>query len=120
MASTCSGWIAGTIKIFLTFHLVTLTWIFFRAPDFTNALLYFKGILAFNGLLDISGSVIFAGAIMFALDIAQTRGSSHTWLTDDNNIGIFRYAVIIILLLSVITAAIAHMETVTPFLYFQF
>lgn len=115
-----AGWASDALKIFLTFHIVTFTWIFFRAPDFNNALLYFKGLLHFNGLLDLSIPVFFAGTIMLALDVAQTWKSSHTWLTDRGQLGLLRYAVIMIMLLSILAASIAHMETVTPFLYFQF
>ena len=36
------------LKILFFFHLVCLTWIFFRSPDLTSALAYLKGILNFS------------------------------------------------------------------------
>ena len=57
---------------------------------------------------------------MIALDIAQTWSRSHTWLTDRQEIRIVRYSVAQLLLVSVLTASIAHIQTITPFIYFQF
>jgi alginate O-acetyltransferase complex protein AlgI len=118
--NSIGGWIVDFIKIFLTFHLVALTWVFFRAPDFHNALLYFKGLTYFNQLSDLSIPVLFAGVIMLTLDGVQTWSCSHTWLTDRREFGIVRYTVAQLMFFSVITAAIAHIKTVTPFIYFQF
>ena len=118
--NSVAGWTVNIIKVFLTFHLVTLTWIFFRAPDFQNSLLYFKTLFSMNHIFDLSAAVLFAGGIVFALDFVQTYFNSHTWLTDNKQFGIVRYTVILLMLISVIAASIAHMETVTPFIYFQF
>ena len=118
--SKLSDWPAVAIKIFLTFHLVALTWIFFRAPDFHNALLYFKGLFQLNQIFDLSMPVLFAGALVIFLDLIQTWSGSHTWLTDQRAFSIARYTTAQLMLFSVIIASIAHIETVTPFIYFQF
>jgi len=118
--SKVSGWTGGVIKIFLTFHIVTFTWIFFRAPDFQSALLYFKGLFQLKQLSDLSIPVLFAGAIIIALDVVQTWSGSHTWLTDRRDFGIVRYTVAQLMFVSIIIASIAHIQTVSPFIYFQF
>jgi len=55
-----------------------------------------------------------------ALDIAQAWIGSQTWLTDRPQIRIVRYAVTGLLLISILSASIAHLGTTTPFIYFQF
>lgn len=117
---TLRGRVADIARICFTFHLVALTWILFRAPDFHSALAYLKGMLRLQQLTDISAPVLFAGGLMIALDVAQTRSRSHTWLTDRRKAGALRYAVVQALFVSVLTAAIAHADTITPFIYFQF
>ena len=117
---TFHGWAGDIIKIFLTFHLVALTWVLFRSPDFPSALVYLKGLFRFHQFTDLSAAVLFAGSLMIALDVAQTWSRSHTWLTDRHEIRIVRYSVAQLLLVSVLTASIAHIQTISPFIYFQF
>jgi D-alanyl-lipoteichoic acid acyltransferase DltB (MBOAT superfamily) len=106
--------------IFITFHLVALAWVLFRSQSFEIAVVYFRGLFVFQQLRDISVTVLFAGCLLIALDIAQTLIGSQTWLTDRQKLKVVRYAVVQILLLSVLAAAIAHLGTLTPFIYFQF
>ena len=54
-----------------------------------------------------------------ALDVGQTWIGSQTWLTEFR-LMVARYAIAQILLLSTLAAAIAHLGTMTPFIYFQF
>ena len=115
-----SGWATNFIKIFLTFHLVALTWVFFRTPDLIASLNYFSGLFKFHQFDGVSTAVVFAGVLMLSLDVAQTWSGSHTWLTDRQGIRYLRYSVVQLLFISVLSAAIAHMETITPFIYFQF
>lgn len=117
---TFPGWAGDIVKIFLTFHLVALTWVLFRSPDFTSALIYLKGLFRFHQLTDLSAAVLFAGSLMIVLDVAQTWSRSHTWLTDRQEIRIVRYSIAQLLFVSVLTASIAHIQTITPFIYFQF
>jgi D-alanyl-lipoteichoic acid acyltransferase DltB (MBOAT superfamily) len=117
---TFNGWAGDIIKIFLTFHLVALTWVLFRSPDFPSALVYLKGLFRFHQVTDLSAAVLFAGSLMIALDVAQTWSRSHTWLTDRHEVRIVRYSVAQLLFVSVLTASIAHIQTITPFIYFQF
>jgi alginate O-acetyltransferase complex protein AlgI len=113
-------WAGDIIKIFVTFHLVALTWVFFRSPDLTSALIYLRGLSDFYGFRGLSGTVIFAGFLMFSLDVAQRWSGSHTWLADGWGVRPLRYMVGQLLVVSVLAAAIAHVQTMTPFIYFQF
>jgi D-alanyl-lipoteichoic acid acyltransferase DltB (MBOAT superfamily) len=118
--SVVPGWVVESGKIFLTFHVVGLTWIFFRSSDLGNAFIYFQGLCRLHEFTGLSFNVVFAGCLMMLLDIAQVRVGSHTWLTDRRDMRLIRYAVAQLLFVSVITASIAHIQTVTPFIYFQF
>jgi D-alanyl-lipoteichoic acid acyltransferase DltB (MBOAT superfamily) len=117
---TFTGWTADIVKIFLTFHLVAFTWILFRSPDFPSAVVYLKGLFLFHQFTDLSAAVLFAGSLMIVLDLAQTWSRSHTWLTERQEVKVLRYTVAQFLFVSVLTASIAHIQTITPFIYFQF
>jgi alginate O-acetyltransferase complex protein AlgI len=119
-SQTCRGWIAEIFKIFITFHLVALAWVLFRASSIKSALIYIEGLFRFDQFTGLSPSVLFAGSMLIALDVAQTWANSQTWLTDRPALSVLRYAVTGILIVSVVSAAIAHMGKVTPFIYFQF
>jgi alginate O-acetyltransferase complex protein AlgI len=117
---TVPGWIFDTIKIFLTFHLVAFTWIAFKAQDFQTLLIYIKGIFRFESILNLDLSILFACSLMVILDLSQAWTKIDTWLFDNKTILPLRYALTQILLISIIAAAIAHVNTITPFIYFQF
>ena len=115
-----TGWVFDLLRIVFTFHLVTLTWILFRGQDFMTAIKYLTGILRFQTISDVAAPVIFASGLVLALDIMQVWRGSHTWLTDSLNSRPIRYAVGQLLLIAILAAAVAHVHTVTPFIYFQF
>jgi len=115
-----SGWAPAFIKMFLTFQLVALSWVFFRSSSLESALVYFEGLFRFQQFTGLSAAVLLAGSLMIALDVAQTWFGSHTWLTDRQDLRLVRYTVAQILFISVLSAAIAHVDTLTPFIYFQF
>jgi alginate O-acetyltransferase complex protein AlgI len=117
---TVSGWVTSFVKVFLTFHFVALAWVLFRASSLESALVYFQGLFRFQSLTGFSIPVLFAGGLLIALDLAQTWFGSHTWLTDRQDLSALRYPVAQLLLVSVLAAAIAHVGTITPFIYFQF
>ena len=115
---TALGWLADLGKMFLTFHLVCFTWILFRAEDFGNALEYIVGIGRLEGLGELSPTVLFAAGLLLLLDSVQTWRNSHTWLSVTPRP--LRYGIVHILLISVLAAAVFHVHTITPFIYFQF
>jgi alginate O-acetyltransferase complex protein AlgI len=78
-ASSLSGWVVTPAKILATFHLVAITWIFFRAKDFATALACLAGILRLQGITDLAPAVLFAALLLILLDIVQTWTGDHTW-----------------------------------------
>ena len=117
---TVFGWIVDMMKIFLTFHLVAFTWIAFRAQDFQTILIYIKGIFRFESILNLNFGVLFACGLMVILDIVQAWTKSNTWLLDKQTARPLRYALTQVFLISIMAAAVAHVNTIIPFIYFQF
>lgn len=113
-------WVLDGLKILFTFHVVAFTWIAFKSKDFATLLAYVKGILRFESIFSIDPAVIFACCMVVVLDVMQVWQAKDTWLLDRKIPLPLRYIVTQILLLSAIAAAIAHANTVTPFIYFQF
>lgn len=117
---TFPGWLGNMVKIFFTFHIVALTWVFFKSPNIANALSYMEGLFRFQHMTGLSAAVLFAASLMIALDAVQSWTRSHVWLTDRNGFKVIRYTVTQLLFVSILAAAIAHVGTITPFIYFQF
>jgi D-alanyl-lipoteichoic acid acyltransferase DltB (MBOAT superfamily) len=115
-----SGWVADFVKIFLTFNLVALAWVLFRSSSLESTLVYFERLFGFQQFAGFNASVLFAGSLMISLDVAQIWFRSQTWLTDRHELRALRYTVAQLLLISVLCGAIAHVGTITPFIYFQF
>ena len=102
----------------LTFHLVCITWIFFRAASFANAWDYLVGLSEFTTTLPIGllGTTLFYGAVTSVIDYRCWAGDSE--LPIDSSVpwtvrGVC-YASAIVMLLYVGT------PNVIPFIYFQF
>jgi len=117
---TFSGKAVSLVKMILTFHLVAFAWVLFRSSSLDSALVYFEGLFRFRQFTGFSVSIFFAGSLILGLDVAQTWIGSQTWLTDRRELRPLRYAVAELLLVSVLCAVIAHLGTITPFIYFQF
>jgi alginate O-acetyltransferase complex protein AlgI len=69
--------------ILFTFHLVLLTWVFFRAPDFGVAFEYLKGIVTLRSTAAppaVSSMVSLVGmvAVLLWVDLPQYRSGRHT------------------------------------------
>jgi D-alanyl-lipoteichoic acid acyltransferase DltB (MBOAT superfamily) len=116
--TTLRGWVVDLVKIVITYHLVAMTWIMFRASSFSNAVDYFQGILRFEDVLDISPVVLFASAVLVTLDIIQNRTGDHAWVI--NSPRPLKYVMMQVMLVSCLAAAVYHVNTVVPFIYFQF
>ncbi len=112
--------IGNLFKIIFTFHIVALTWIFFRTQDLMSALIYLKGLIYIQSFSGISTPVIFAGGLILLLDLVQSRSGSHTWLADCHKLWPMRFGAAQLMLMGVLIAAIAHAQTIIPFIYFQF
>ncbi len=65
------------VPAFVTFNLVCLTWIFFRAQDFTQAFEVLRGILTLRGgTYDLDGiaTLLFASIATLTIDVVQRNG----------------------------------------------
>ncbi len=113
-----SGLAAAVSDLFsmvAVFHLVAVTWLFFRVPDMESAWIYLSGMLSFQGgLHPINPGVVFGFAILLALDLLPYRSEDHdfplrwTWT---------RQAAIYT---SMILALLLFGGPDAPFIYFQF
>jgi D-alanyl-lipoteichoic acid acyltransferase DltB (MBOAT superfamily) len=61
----------------LTFHLATIGWIFFRAPDFGVAFAYLAGLAAGTDLGAVGALPFLVGAVILVLDVPQDRSGDH-------------------------------------------
>jgi alginate O-acetyltransferase complex protein AlgI len=98
----------------VTFHLVTLAWIFFRAPNIGAALQYIRGIVRFDDLLAVGALPFVAALAVLALDIPQYVSGRHAvfsrlpwWVQSP------AYA-------AVCLGLILYGGSEVPFIYFQF
>lgn len=105
---------AGTL---ITFHLVAISWVFFRSPDFASAGLFFQGMLAPDSLTVITGKfVAIKCLVLMALFVVIEKWSEvriFLFLRSNKALlaGIFVYGVFFFLL--------GNFEK-SPFIYFQF
>jgi alginate O-acetyltransferase complex protein AlgI len=71
-------WVRRGALTVLTFHLATLGWIFFRAPNFTIAFEYIAGILRLHHLTAVGVVPFVVGLIILLIDIPQDVADDHT------------------------------------------
>ena len=110
--------LANIFKILFTFHLVCLTWIFFRASSFDLAVRYISGIFLNTGSFTLFKPVILAMLILILLDIGQRYSSDYIWL---NEMPLYlRYVLVGIVLVASLLVFGWHYGNPTPFIYFQF
>ncbi len=108
------GWLGRVGAMVLTFHLATLAWIFFRAPNLAAALGYLRGIAQLDHLTAVGPVPIVAALAVLAIDIPQYVSGRHTvfsrmpwWVQSP------AYAAICL-------ALILYGGSEVPFIYFQF
>ena len=108
------AWAGAIARIVVTFHLVTLAWIFFRAPNVAAALEYLRGILRFDHLGAIGPVPLVAGLAVLALDLPQYVSGRHAvfmrlpwWMQSP------AYAALCL-------GLILYGGSEVPFIYFQF
>jgi alginate O-acetyltransferase complex protein AlgI len=105
--------------VLLTFHLVLLTWVFFRAPGLSVAVNYLQGIFAFSGMtvatwLDVLPAILIPWALMLTIDIPQFITGRHVVLTGwPRPVRHLAAATMLFLI-------ILGVGTRAPFIYFQF
>lgn len=104
--------------IFLTFHFVCLTWVFFRSPTFSDALAIFESLGALTlGVNNVAPTVALALAGGFALHLSPDGWYDHLEAT-------YAKAPVLVqgLLLALLVLLLDQVATseVVPFIYFQF
>jgi alginate O-acetyltransferase complex protein AlgI len=114
--------IARIVKIVVTFHLVTLAWIFFRSETFPHAFSYLSGIVEWRvadqlpGLSWLSPSLLLLVGSLFAIDTWQAHRGDHAFMVSWHWVprGL-AYASLILL-----TLTLGNLNENVPFIYFQF
>jgi D-alanyl-lipoteichoic acid acyltransferase DltB (MBOAT superfamily) len=101
----------------LTFHLVLLSWIFFRAPGLSGALTYLQQLFSFSGMGELPAvlpAIIIPWLLILMIDIPQYRTNDHEailrWPTMARDLAVAGMLLLIIL----------GFGTRAPFIYFQF
>jgi len=110
------------IKIFLTFNLVCLTWIFFRAPDLSTSIEIVSRIMTWEGATDaiprrVPGERIYIlVSTLLLIDVWQYKRKDHAFMVSWHWIPrALGYAALIIL-----TLTLGNITDEVPFIYFQF
>jgi len=112
------GYFGDFLRIFLTFHLVCFTWVFFRASSLDLSIKYVWGIFVNTGELTLLKPVIISILITILIDIGQRYSEDYLWLS---RMPIYwRYSVAGSLIMASILVFGYHYSSPTPFIYFQF
>jgi len=105
------------ISIMITFNLVTLAWVFFRAESFSTAFLFLEGILMGRWQTNPAAlaCLLYSLTIVLAIDMPQYFAKNQAFLANSNLIlRSFAYAVMISLII------ITWSNDYVPFIYLQF
>jgi D-alanyl-lipoteichoic acid acyltransferase DltB (MBOAT superfamily) len=106
------------LKIFFTFQLVALTWVFFRSADLPQAFAYLKGIVMWHGPLIDFGALFrvgFVGTLIVFIDWAQYKRNNHVAMLEWHWT---KRGALYVLFLFIILLGKTY-ESI-PFIYFQF
>jgi len=110
------GFIGKALSVLIVFHLVSFSWIFFRAQNFSEALIYMNGILSFKGEFSFRFFLMPAAllTLLVPLDLTQYKKLDIVGILSWPRL--LRSAYYIIMILSVILLS----SNEVPFIYFQF
>jgi D-alanyl-lipoteichoic acid acyltransferase DltB (MBOAT superfamily) len=110
------------VKVFVTFQLVCLTWIFFRAADLDSAMLIVNHILTWNAgspqmeALEVGQRIMLLIGALITVDYLQARSGHHAFMVGWHWVPrAFGYAALILL-----TLTLGNLIDEVPFIYFQF
>lgn len=114
--------LAGFLKILVTFHLVCLTWVFFRAPDFATATEVLTRILSWQAatgdlpaLIPGQRILLLMGTLVL-IDVWQAKRGDHAFMVSWHWVPrALGYAGLILL-----TLTLGNLFDEVPFIYFQF
>lgn len=111
-----------SIYIFITFNLICLTWVFFRADTFNNAITILKNIFVINGFFNpriqdtsVMANIIFGISILLVFEYFVLRKRTFDYLHKNfpKYLFVFNMALIIIIVLWGVSEG-------SQFIYFQF
>jgi D-alanyl-lipoteichoic acid acyltransferase DltB (MBOAT superfamily) len=114
-----SQWLTYMVEVGVTFHLVCLAWVFFRADSLTDALAYLSGIVGNGADGSVLGRVLalgFYGGLVLLLDFGSWRHDRELPLSPQTPPGVrgLAYATAFILI------SFLGESQGAPFIYFQF
>ena len=112
------GYFGDFVKIVVTFHLVCITWVFFRAPSLATSINYIFGVFVNNGAMALLKPVSIGLITLILIDIGQRFSDDFGWLNDMS--AFWRYVIEGSLILASVLVFGWHYGTPTPFIYFQF
>jgi D-alanyl-lipoteichoic acid acyltransferase DltB (MBOAT superfamily) len=105
------------VALVVTFHLVLLSWIFFRAPGLSGAIAYIQQLFSFSGMHELPmvlPAIIIPWLLVLLIDIPQYRTNDHEailrWPTLARDMAVAGMLLLVIL----------GFGTRAPFIYFQF
>ena len=114
------GWLRDGIRMIITFHLVCLSWVFFRAVDLDDSMTILTKVVTDIGMPLMDGSVMAHGLagllVLLAVQVVQSTRGSIRELVKPWPMAI-RWAGWYALLFSIILFGV---ERATQFIYFQF
>lgn len=109
-------WVVRILRIVFVFHLVCLTWIFFRAPNFTVASQYLTSIFTNGGWLELFSPALFISWLaILAVDIPIYLSRDHTVV-----LKLPRLAQVLVFAAIILIIITYSANGKTPFIYFQF
>ena len=109
--------VAAGVAMFLTFHMITFTWIFFVITDFHVAFEYIRGLFAFTYSPDSNRLRLFLYglSVLLFIDLPESLTGRHNYLASQPwPLRAAMYACFLILLTCTWT------KNYEPFIYFQF
>lgn len=113
-----SGRFRDVLSVLLTFHLVCLGWVLFRAPSMASAMAYIGAIFVNGGGAVLLRPVMLGMIATLLIDVGQRLYEDHAWLLKVSP-G-WRYVIAeCIVVATVLTFGYRH-GGATPFIYFQF
>ena len=115
--------LGNLVAIFVTFHLVAITWIFFRAHGFEQAWAVISGIVHWQPATDWIAPISWLSPRLWALvgtlvviDVVQSHRGDHAVMVGRSAVA--RTAVYTVLVL--MTLVLGNLNENIPFIYFQF
>lgn len=105
------------VGIFITFHLVCISWVFFRAPDILSAWAYFKGMADVDSILIVTTKFAVAKCAMLTglFLILEHFATTRSFLKLRNMRVLLPVGIAYAILFLLLANFAAH-----PFIYFQF